>query len=38
MNKKEYLELLIKSFELIPKDIEAYRTHSSGGQYRVQTG
>lgn len=38
MNKKEYLELLIKSFGLIPKDIQHYRTDGGDGQYKIGVG
>jgi len=38
MTKKEYLELLIKSFELIPKDIEHYRTSGGDNQFEVGVG
>lgn len=37
-SKKDFLELLIKSFGLTPKGIEPYRTSSAGGQYKVKTG
>jgi hypothetical protein len=38
MNKKEYLEMLMRSFGLEPVGIEPYRTNSCGGQYRVGIG
>lgn len=38
MTKKEYLELLIESFGLIPVDIEHYRTNGNGGEYEVGIG
>lgn len=38
MSKKQFLELLIKTFGLIPKDIQHYRTDGCDGQYEVKTG
>jgi predicted cupin superfamily sugar epimerase len=38
MNKKQFLELLIKSYGLIPKDIKHYRTDGCDGQYEIKTG
>lgn len=38
MTKKNYLELLIKSYGLIPKDISSYRTSSNGGEYEQGVG
>ena len=38
MNKKEYLELLIKSFGLSPVDVLHYRTDGNGGEYAVGVG
>jgi hypothetical protein len=38
MNKKQMLELLIKSFGLTPLDISSYRTDSNGGEYQTRTG
>jgi len=38
MNKKEFLELLVKSFDLIPKDIQHYRTDGADGQFEVGVG
>lgn len=38
MNKKEYLELLIKTFGFVPKKVKPYRTSSGDGQYKIKTG
>lgn len=38
MNKKQYLELLIRTFGFTPKKVKSYRTSSGGGQYEVKTG
>jgi hypothetical protein len=38
MSKKQFLELLIKSFGLTPKDVSFYNTHSNGGEYGVGIG
>lgn len=37
MNKTQYLELLIKSFGLIP-DVHSYRTSGNDGEYEVGVG
>lgn len=38
MNKKEYLELLIKSYGLKPQGVQHYRTNSMGGEYEIGFG
>jgi hypothetical protein len=38
MNKKQFLELLVKTFGLVPFKVNHYRTESAGGQYQVATG
>lgn len=38
MSKKEYLELLIKSFDLIPQGVKHYRTDGMDGQFEVGVG
>jgi len=38
MSKKEYLEMLIRSFGLEPVGVESYRTNSCGGTYKVGIG
>lgn len=38
MSKKQYLELLIKSFGFVPQEVKPYKTDSCGGQFRVVTG
>ncbi|HAH24961.1 MAG TPA: hypothetical protein DCL77_14605 [Prolixibacteraceae bacterium] len=38
MNKKQFLELLIKSYGLIPEDVEHYRTDGCDGQYQISVG
>lgn len=38
MSKKEYLELLIKSYGLTPKDVRCYHTDSCGGQFESGIG
>ncbi|WP_421801780.1 hypothetical protein [Flagellimonas sp.] len=38
MSKKEFLELLIKTFGLIPYKVKHYRTDSAGGQFQIKTG
>lgn len=36
--KKRFLELLIKSMGLTPKDITSFRTDGCGGQYQIVVG
>lgn len=38
MSKKQFLELLIKTFGLTPVDVKHYRTDGCDGQYEVATG
>ncbi len=38
MNKKQYLELLIKTFGFVPHIVKSYKTDGCGGQFRVVTG
>lgn len=38
MSKKQYLELLIKTFGFVPSEIKTYRTSSCDGQFQVATG
>lgn len=38
MSKKQYLELLIRTFGFVPSKVKSYRTSSGGGQYEVKTG
>jgi len=38
MKKKEFLELLIKSYGLIPKDVSYYRTSGCDGAYAIGIG
>ena len=38
MNKKDIIELLIKSFGLIPKDIKHYTTQGWDGQFEIGVG
>lgn len=38
MSKKEFLELLIKSFGLTPSGVQHYRTDGCGGQYETSIG
>lgn len=38
MSKKNFLELLIKSFGLTPIEVSHYRTDSSGGQFQSVIG
>lgn len=38
MTKTKFLELLIKSYGLIPKDVKYYRTDGCDGQFEVGIG
>lgn len=38
MSKKQYLELLIKTFGAVPSEIKTYRTSSCDGQFQSTTG
>lgn len=38
MNKKETLELLIKSFGLKPFEVSSYKTDGCGGQFQIGNG
>lgn len=38
MNKKQFLELLIRSFNLVPQGVHHYRTEGCDGQFEVSTG
>lgn len=38
MNKTQFLELLIKSYGLTPKNIRYYKTDTNGGEYESGTG
>ena len=38
MSKKQYLELLIKTFGFIPYKVKHYRTDGAGGQYQIGIG
>lgn len=38
MSKKEFLELLISSYGLTPKNVHHYKTDGCDGAYQVNTG
>jgi hypothetical protein len=38
MSKKEFLELLIRSYGLKPEFVRFYKTDSNGGEYQTGTG
>lgn len=38
MTKKQFLELLLKSYDLIPFEVSSYRTSSADGQFAPGVG
>jgi hypothetical protein len=38
MNKKQFIELLIRSYGLEPMNVEHYRTDGCDGQFQIATG
>lgn len=36
--KKRFLELLIKSMGLVPKDVKSFKTDGCGGQFEIGVG
>lgn len=38
MNKTQFLELLIKSYGLTPKNVRYYKTGTNGGEYEAGIG
>lgn len=38
MSKKQFLELLIRSYGLTPKGVKSYRTEGGGGQFQIGYG
>jgi len=38
MSKKQFLELLLKSYGLTPKGVHHYRTDGNGGEFEVGVG